>query len=156
LVKYDFTSEIINTTFWKYFFESHDKPTNLWWWDEPYYNDEFKLDGTVKSGWDVRTIARRRFPWSNLLGRKRSHPQTKINLTIVNRLVLRLDPSSSDHPWLGSPTAAAPETTIIAVAFAIVAGDNSRSTKLRNQGFENKASLLIRRLDPRDAGTENA
>jgi hypothetical protein len=29
LVKYDFTSEIINTTFWKYFFESHDKPTNL-------------------------------------------------------------------------------------------------------------------------------
>jgi hypothetical protein len=27
LVKYDFTSELVNTTFWKYFVESHDKPT---------------------------------------------------------------------------------------------------------------------------------
>ena len=26
LVKYDFTSELINSTFWKYFIESHDKP----------------------------------------------------------------------------------------------------------------------------------
>ena len=26
LVKYDFTSELINSTFWKYFVESHDKP----------------------------------------------------------------------------------------------------------------------------------
>lgn len=29
LVKYDFTSEIINSTLWRYIFESHQKPTNL-------------------------------------------------------------------------------------------------------------------------------
>ena len=28
LVKYDFTSELINSTFWKYFIESHDKPSS--------------------------------------------------------------------------------------------------------------------------------
>ena len=26
LIKYDYTSELINSTFWKYIFESHDKP----------------------------------------------------------------------------------------------------------------------------------
>ena len=28
LVKYDFTSELINSTFWRYIFESHDKPSS--------------------------------------------------------------------------------------------------------------------------------
>ena len=28
MVKYDFTSEIINSTFWKYIFETHDKPSS--------------------------------------------------------------------------------------------------------------------------------
>jgi len=29
VVKYDYTTDLINTTFWKYFFEPQDKPTNL-------------------------------------------------------------------------------------------------------------------------------
>jgi len=26
LVKYDYTTELVNSTFWKYFVETHDKP----------------------------------------------------------------------------------------------------------------------------------
>lgn len=29
LVKYDFTSDLINSTFWRYLIESHDKPNTL-------------------------------------------------------------------------------------------------------------------------------
>ncbi len=32
VVKYDFTTKIINSTFWQYLFENQAKPTNLWSW----------------------------------------------------------------------------------------------------------------------------
>lgn len=112
-MKYDYTSQIINNTLWRYFFEPQDKPTNLWWYLNQLpnlYNYEFKL----KRSSDPRRAPQSSDDYRVLSGVSWGSNQgiiAKAGAASADQWVLAKDQRNSHHAYNGGVAAATGKIT---------------------------------------------